>query len=46
MLRLIAGLTIGIYLGFNAPKYIRECREMADRYFEAMHTEAHQKESE
>ena len=46
MLRLVAGLTIGIYLGFNAPKYIRQGREMADRYFEAMHVEAHKKESE
>ena len=41
MLRLLAGLTIGIYLGINAPKYIGQCREMCDRYFAAMHDEAH-----
>ena len=41
MLRLLGGLTIGIYLGFNAPKYIGQCREMCDRYFAAMHDEAH-----
>ena len=46
MLRLLAGLTIGIYLGFNSPRYIRQCREMCDRYFETMHDEAHKKESE
>ena len=46
MLRLVAGLTKGIYLGLNAPKYIRQCREMCDRYIKTMHDEAHQKESE
>ena len=44
MLRLLAGLTIGVYLGFHAPRYVRQCREMCDRYFESLHNEAHQKE--
>ena len=46
MLRLVAGLAIGIYLGFNAPRYIRQCREMCDNYIKAVHDEAHKKESE
>ena len=41
MLRLLAGLTIGIYFGFNTPKYIEQCREMCYRYFAAMHYESH-----
>ena len=40
-LRLLVGLTVGIYLGLNAPKYIRQCREMCDCYFQALHDEAH-----
>ncbi len=46
MLRLLAGLTLGLYFGFNAPKYIRQCQEMYDRYFQEMHEEASRKESE
>ena len=45
MLRSLAGLTIGMYLGFNAPGYVEKCRGMCDRYFEAAHDEAYQKES-
>ena len=41
VLRLLAGLTVGIYLGFNAPKHIRQCREMCECYFQALHDEAH-----
>ena len=40
-LRLLAGLTVGIYLGLNSPKYIRQCREMCRCYFQALHDEAH-----
>ena len=40
-LRLLAGLTVGIYLGLHAPKYIRQCREMCECYFQALHDEAH-----
>ncbi len=40
-LKLLAGLTVGIYLGFNAPKHIRQCREMCECYFKALHDEAH-----
>jgi hypothetical protein len=44
MLKLLVGLTIGIYLGFNSPKYIKQCREMRDCYISAVHDEAHKKE--
>jgi hypothetical protein len=46
LLKLLAGLTIGIYLGFNAPRYIGQCQEMWDSYFKTIHDEAHKKESE
>jgi|GEM_PF-3131599 hypothetical protein len=45
MLKLLAGLTIGIYLGLNSPKYIKQCREMCDCYIKAVHDEAHKKET-
>ena len=47
MIRVLVGLTIGIYFGLKAPNYIRQCLEMRDRHFEALHKafhkEAHEK---
>jgi len=28
MLRFVAGLTIGVILGFQSPRYARRCREL------------------
>ena len=41
MLRLITGLTIGMILGFQAPRYAQRCREMCKKWFEHFHSEAH-----
>ena len=40
------GLALGIYLGFNAPKLVRTCREMGECCFRTWHDEAHRTVSE
>jgi hypothetical protein len=44
MLRFIMGLTIGVILVFQAPRYARRCREMCHSCFEYFHSEAHREE--
>lgn len=44
MLRLIMGVVLGIYLGFNAPKLARACRDMGECCFRTWHDEAHGEE--
>ena len=44
MLRFITGITIGVNLGFQAPRYARRCLEMCRGCFEYFHGEAHREE--
>ena len=46
MLRFLTGLTIGLVLGFQAPRYAQGCREMCHSCFEYFHGEAHQEQTE
>ena len=40
MLRFITEITIGVILGFQAPRYARRCLEMCRGCFEYFHSEA------
>ena len=42
MLRLLAGLAVGIYLGFRAPKYAPRLLEMYHQLLEAHHQFHHE----
>ena len=46
MLRLIMGVVLGVYLGFNAPKLARVCRDMGECCFRTWHDEAHREDTE
>ena len=46
MIRLLMGLALGVYVGFNAPKLARACREMGECCFRAWHDEAHREDME
>ena len=46
MLRLLAGLTIGIYLGFRAPKYAPRLLEMCQQCFDDVHNRAHREDQQ
>lgn len=42
MIRMLIGLTIGIYFGLKAPSYVQQFLEMRDKHFEALHKESHE----
>ena len=46
MLKLIVGVVLGVYLGFNAPKLARLCRDMGACCFRTWHDGAHREELE
>ena len=46
MLKLIMGVVLGVYLGLNAPKLARICRDMGVCCFRTRHDDAHGEELE
>ena len=46
MLKLIVGVVLGVYLGLNAPKLARICRDKGECCFRTRHDEAHREEPE
>ena len=45
MLRFFTEITIGMFLGFQAPRYAQRCREMCKEYLDHLHDEAHREEN-
>ena len=46
MIRLILGLALGVYFGFNYPKYIARCRVMCRQHMGELHRQFHEEGTE